>query len=142
VSPSHREQWSSAVKFRPPSDDLEQAVLAKLWELGAGSVRELHEQLGQRERRGLATTIKVVERLRKKSLIERHMSGDTSIYRPRVSREEVEGARPRKGMSGLFGAAPHAPVAALVDDAEDVDPKLVDKLERLVSARRRWKDGA
>jgi len=130
------------VNFRPPTDDLERAVLAKLWELGAGSVRDLHDQLGQRERRALATTTKVVERLRKKGLIERHQSGDTSIYRPLVTRDEVEGARPRKAMSGLFGAAPHAPVAALVDEAEDVDPKLVDKLDQLVSARRRWKDGA
>lgn len=130
------------MKFRPPTDDLERAALAKLWELGAGSVRDLHDQLGQRERRALATTTKVVERLRKKGLIERYQSGDLSIYRPLVTREDVEGAHPRKGMSGLLGAAPHAPVAALVDEAEDVDPKLVDKLEQLVSARRRWKDGA
>jgi BlaI family transcriptional regulator, penicillinase repressor len=130
------------VKFRPPTDDIERAILAKLWELGAGSVRDLHDQLGQRERRALATTTKVVERLRKKGLIERHPSGDTSIYRPLLTREELEGACPRKAMRGLFGTAPHAPVAALVDEAEDVDPKLVDKLDRLVSARRRWKDGA
>ena len=126
-------------QFRLPSDDLEYEVLAKLWELGAGSVRDLHDQLGQRERRALATTAKVVERLRKKGLIERDPSG---IHRPRVAREEIEGARARKGAGGLFGAAPHAPVAALVDAAEAIDPKLVDQLERWVSARRRWKDGA
>ncbi len=129
-----------AVKeFRPPTDDLERAVLDKLWELGAGSVRDLHDQLGQRERRGLATTTKVVERLRKKGLIERRQSGELSVYRPLVTREEVEATRPRKAR--LFSAAPHAPVAALVDEAEAVDSRLVDKLERLVSARRRWKDG-
>jgi len=129
-----------AVKeFRPPTDDLERAVLAKLWELGAGSVRDLHDQLGQRERRGLATTTKVVERLRKKGLIERHQGDELSIYRPLVTREEVEATRSRKAR--LFSLAPHAPVAALVDEAEAVDPKLVDKLERLVSTRRRWKDG-
>jgi predicted transcriptional regulator len=129
----------SAVKsFSPPTDDLERAILAKLWELGAGSVRDLHDQLGQRERRALATTTKIVERLRKKGLIERQLNGDLSIYRPLVTLEEVETTRPSKAK--LFGAAPHAPVAALVDEAEAVDPKLVDKLERLVSARRRWKD--
>jgi len=126
------------VKFRPPTDDLERAILAKLWELGAGSVRDLHDQLGQRDRRALATTAKVMERLRKKGLIERQLSGELSLYRPLVTLEDVETARPRKGKP--FGAAPLAPVAALVDEAEAVDPKLVDKLERLVSARRRWKD--
>jgi BlaI family transcriptional regulator, penicillinase repressor len=33
--------------FRLPADDLEYAVLAKLWALGAASVRELHEHLGR-----------------------------------------------------------------------------------------------
>jgi predicted transcriptional regulator len=126
-------------QFRLPSDELEYDVLARLWELGMGSVRDLHEQLGQRERRALTMTATAVERLRKKGLIERQQSG---LYRPLVSREEVEVARARKGANKLLGAAPHAPIAALVDPADAVDPKLVDQLERWVSARRRWKDGA
>jgi len=129
-------------QFRLPSDDLEYDILAKLWELGVGSVRELHEQLGQREGLVYTTTAKVVDRLREKGLIERHPRGRAFIYRPRVAREEVEGARARKAVSRLFGTAPHAAVAALVDAVDAVDPKLLDELERLVIARRRSKDGA
>ena len=128
--------------FRLPSDDLEYDILAKLWELGVGSVRELHEQLGQREGLVYTTTAKVVDRLREKGLIERQPRGRAFIYRPRVAREEVEGARARKAVSRLFGAAPHAAVAALVDAVDEVDPKLLDELERVVIARRRSKDGA
>jgi predicted transcriptional regulator len=128
--------------FRLPSDDLEYDILAKLWELGVGSVRELHEQLGQREGLVYTTTAKVVDRLREKGLIERQPQGRAFIYRPRVAREEVEGARARKAVSRLFGTAPHAAVAALVDAVDAVDPKLLDELERLVIARRRSKDGA
>jgi predicted transcriptional regulator len=128
-------------EFRLPSDELEYDVLAKLWELGSGSIRDLHDGLGQ-ERLAYATTAKVVERLRDKGLIERYLSGYLFIYRPRVAREEVEGARARKAVSKLFGAAPHAAVAALVDAVDAVDPKLLDELERLVIARRRSKDGA
>jgi predicted transcriptional regulator len=128
--------------FRLPSDDLEYDILAKLWELGAGSVRELHEQLGQRAGLVYTTTAKVVDRLREKGLIERQPRGRAFIYRPRVAREEVEGARARKAVSRLFGTAPHAAVAALVDAVDAVDPKLLDELERLVIARRRSKDGA
>ena len=128
--------------FRLPSDDLEYDILAKLWELGVGSVRELHEQLGQRDGLVYTTTAKVVDRLREKGLIERQPQGRAFIYRPRVAREEVEGARARKAVSRLFGTAPHAAVAALVDAVDAVDPKLLDELERLVIARRRSKDGA
>jgi predicted transcriptional regulator len=132
---------SAMKEFRLPSEELEYDLLAKLWDIGKASVRELHEQLGQE---GLAywTTAKVVERLRAKGLIERYLSGYLYIYRPRVAREEVEGARARKAVSKLFGAAPHAAVAALVDAVDAVDPKLLDELERQVIARRRSKDGA
>jgi BlaI family penicillinase repressor len=129
-------------QFRLPSDDLEYDILAKLWELGVGSVRELHEQLGQREGLVYTTTAKVVDRLREKGLIERQPRGRAFIYRPRVAREDVESARARKAVSRLFGAAPHAAVAALVDAVDAVDPKLLDELERIVIARRRSKDGA
>ena len=129
-------------QFRLPSDDLEYDILAKLWELGVGSVRELHEQLGQRDGLVYTTTAKVVDRLRQKGLIERQPRGRAFIYRPRVAREDVESARARKAVSRLFGAAPHAAVAALVDAVDAVDPKLLDELERIVIARRRSKDGA
>lgn len=128
-------------QFRLPSDELEYDVLAKLWELGRGSIRELHDLMGE-GRVAYATTAKVVERLREKGLIERYLSGYLYIYRPHVAREEVEGARARKAVSRLFGAAPHAAVAALVDAVDAVDPKLLDELERQVIARRRSKDGA
>jgi predicted transcriptional regulator len=129
-------------QFRLPSDDLEYDILAKLWELGVGSVRELHEQLGQRDGLVYTTTAKVVDRLREKGLVERQPRGRAFIYRPRVAREDVESARARKAVSRLFGAAPHAAVAALVDAVDAVDPKLLDELERIVIARRRSKDGA
>ena len=129
-------------QFRLPSDDLEYDILAKLWDLGVASVRELHEQLGERAGLVYTTTAKVVDRLREKGLIERQPRGRAFIYRPRVAREDVESARARKAVSRLFGAAPHAAVAALVEAVDAIDPKLLDELERIVIARRRSKDGA
>ena len=132
-------------QFRLPSDDLEYDILAMLWEAGSRTVRELHDELCKRDG-GLAytTTAKVVDRLREKGLIDRRpLGGKAFVYRPRVAREEVEGARARKAVSRLFGAtpAPHAAVAALIEAVDAVDPKLLDELERLVIARRRSKDG-
>ena len=129
--------------FRLPSDDLEYDILARLWEVGEGSVRELHDHLGESDGLVYTTTAKVVDRLREKGLVERQPRGRAFIYRPRVAREEVENARARRAVSRLFGAtpAPHAAVAALVDAVDAVDPKLLDELERIVVARRRSKDG-
>ena len=53
--------------FRLPADDLEYSVLAKLWELGCASVRELHDHLGEPEGLVYTTTAKVIDRLRAKN---------------------------------------------------------------------------
>lgn len=128
--------------YRLPADDLEYAVLAELWQLGAASVRELHDRLGVRQGLVYTTTAKVVDRLRDKGLIQRHRKGNAFVYRARVAREEVERARARNAVNRLLGATPRAAVAALVEAVDDVDPALLDELERAVQARRRAKDGA
>jgi predicted transcriptional regulator len=61
--------------FLLPADELEYAVLARLWDLGAASVRELHEQLGEPVGRVYTTTAKVIDRLRAKGLIQRQRRG-------------------------------------------------------------------
>ncbi|HEY2035969.1 MAG TPA: BlaI/MecI/CopY family transcriptional regulator [Steroidobacteraceae bacterium] len=128
--------------YRLPADDLEYAVLAELWQLGAASVRELHDRLGVRQGLVYTTTAKVVDRLRDKGLIQRQRKGNAFVYRSRVAREEVERARARNAVNRLLGATPRAAVAALVEAVDDVDPALLDELERAVLARRRAKDGA
>lgn len=128
--------------YRLPADDLEYAVLAELWQLGAASVRELHDRLGVRQGLVYTTTAKVVDRLRDKGLIQRQRKGNAFVYRSRVAREEVERARARNAVNRLLGATPRAAVAALVEAVDDVDPALLDELERAVLARRRAKNGA
>lgn len=129
-------------QFVLPADELEYAVLAKLWELGAASVRELHELLGEPAGRVYTTTAKVIDRLRSKGLIQRQRRGKTFVYRPRVARPEVERARAKQAVSRLLGAAPRAAVAALVDAVDAFDPQLLDELESAVNACRRLKRGA
>ncbi len=82
--------------FRLPADDLEYAVLRQLWELGAASVRELHDTLGRDEGLVYTTIAKVVDRLRDKGLIQRRRRGPAFVYRARAAPEEVERARPRE----------------------------------------------
>ena len=123
-------------QFRLPADDLEYSVLAKLWELGSASVRDLHEHLGEPEGLVYTTTAKVIDRLRSKKLVQRERRGKAFVYRPQVARDVVESARAQHTLSRLLGPAPHATVAALVEAVEAVDPQLLEELERAVAARR------
>jgi predicted transcriptional regulator len=128
--------------FRLPADELEYAVLNELWQLGAASVRELHDRLGARQGLVYTTTAKVVDRLREKGLIQRQRKGNAFVYRPRAARAEVERARARNAVTRFLGTTPRAAVAALVQAVDDVDPALLEELERAVLARRRAKHGA
>jgi predicted transcriptional regulator len=125
-----------------PADDLEYAVLAKLWQLGSASVRELHERIGAPQDLVYTTTAKVIDRLREKGLVQRQRRGTAFVYRPRVARAEVERARARNALTRLLGPAPRAAVAALVEAVDDLDPALLSELEQAVAARKRTKDGA
>jgi predicted transcriptional regulator len=127
--------------FRLPADDLEYAVLSTLWELGSATVREVHGLLGEPDGLVYTTTAKVIDRLRGKGLIQRERHGKAFVYRARVAREAVDRARAQDTVGRLLGPRPHAAVAALVDAVGEVDPKLIDELERAVAAHRRSKHG-
>ncbi|OIQ91957.1 penicillinase repressor [mine drainage metagenome] len=122
--------------FRLPSDDLEYAVLRTMWELRSASVRELHQRVGAPEGLVYTTTAKVVDRLRDKGLVQRSRQAGAFVYSPRVDREVVERAKARQLMSRLLGQGPRPAVAPLVDAVGDIDPALLDALERAIQARK------
>ena len=124
------------MQFRLPGDDLEYAVLAKVWELDAATAREIHTQIGKPAGLVYTTIAKVLDRLRAKRLVIRERKGMAFIYRPRVARGIVDAARTRAFLTRLLGPAPRSAVAALVDAVESLDPKLLDELAEAIAARR------
>lgn len=127
--------------FRLPADDLEYAVLTALWEHRAASVRDLHEYLGAPAGRVYTTTAKVVDRLRQKGLVARRREAGTFVYWPIVDRSTVERERARHLMRRFLGPGPHAAVAALVEAVDDIDPQLLEELERAIRDKRRSEHG-
>lgn len=128
-------------RFRLPGGDLEYAVLAKLWELGSASARDIHTQVGEPQGLVYTTTAKVLDRLHAKRLVSRERNGMAFVYRARVPRSLVEAARARAFLTRLLGPAPRSAVATLVDAVESLDPKLLDELAEAVATRRRSRHG-
>src|SRR5438445_13738094 len=93
-------------QFRLPGGDLEYAVLAKLWELGRASARDIHTQVGEPDGLAYTTTAKVLDRLHAKRLVSRERKGASFIYGPRVQRVIVDAARARTFLTRLLGSAP------------------------------------
>lgn len=125
-----------------PGGDLEYAVLAKLWELGTASARDIHGFVGEPAGLVYTTTAKVLDRLHDKGLVARVRKGKAFSYRAKIARDVVERARARTALSRLLGSRPHAAVAALVEAVESLDPHLLGELEKAVAARRRSQHGA
>jgi predicted transcriptional regulator len=129
------------MQFRLPGGDLEYAVLAKLWELGSATAREIHAQVGEPAGLVYTTTAKVLDRLHAKRLMTRERKGLAFIYRPCVARTVVDAERARVFLTRLLGPAPRAAMATLVEAAESLDPELLDELAQAVAARRRSRHG-
>src|SRR5712691_11289829 len=99
---SHRGQRIMRMQFLLPGGDLEYAILAKLWELGSASARDIHTQMGEPEGLVYTTTAKVLDRLHIKRLVSRERKGLAFLYRPRVARALVDNARARQLLTKLF----------------------------------------
>jgi BlaI family transcriptional regulator, penicillinase repressor len=129
------------MQFRLPGGDLEYAVLAKLWELGSATAREIHAQVGGPAGLVYTTTAKVLDRLHAKRLMTRERKGLAFIYRPCVACTVVDAERARVFLTRLLGPAPRAAMATLVEAAESLDPELLDELAQAIAARRRSRHG-
>lgn len=111
-------------------------MLAALWDLGSASSRDVHERVGEPKGLVYTTTAKVLDRLHDKGLVSRKKSGKAFVYQAKVARGVVEKARATEAVTKMLGDEPRPAMAALVSAVEAVDPKLLDELERLVTARR------
>ena|SRR5579864_4273552 len=125
-----------------PGGELEQAVLAALWELEGASAPEIHARVGEPRGVVYTTTAKVLDRLHTKSLVRRVRHGKSFYYTPTQPRNLIEAARFDDGLRKLLGPEPKPAMATIVDALESVDPSLLDELARLVHARRRSRNGS
>jgi predicted transcriptional regulator len=119
-----------------PGGDLEYAVMNALWELGSGSVRDVHERVGEGDGLVYTTTAKVIDRLHAKRLVTRHRDGRSFVYRPAIARDAVDRFRTKNALDTLFGDAPRPAIATLVETIESIDPDLLEDLAREVRKRR------
>jgi predicted transcriptional regulator len=108
-----------------------------VWTIGASNVRDV----AKRMRRELAytTVMTTLDRLYKKSLLEREMIDRAFIYSAKVSREDWDRQRAGEMMVGfLTGPAEsrHMLLSYLVDAVGTHDAMLLDELERKVQRKR------
>lgn len=111
-------------------------ILNVLWARGEATAREVHELLEPVSGHARKTTGTLLHRLEKQGLITHREEGREFIYRPRVTREEVQEATVRGMMGQLFhGSLPTLVSYAL--EAGDVEPEDLARIRALIDERQR-----
>ena len=109
-------------------------VLKALWELGSGSVREVHRRMcpgGELAFNTVQTLLRIME---DKGLVRHRAEGRTFIYEPAYGRDRVASRLLHRVFDGALDQA----VLSLLQ-AKDADEQELRALERLIAEARRRK---
>lgn len=114
--------------------DRELEILKALWELGSGSVREVHQHMcpgGELHFNTIQTMLRIME---EKGLVQHRAEGRTFIYEPTHSREQVMA----RFLNKVFDGAVDQLVLSLLQ-ASDSSPEELKDLEKLIARARKRK---
>ena len=88
---------------RPTESELE--ILALLWEMKEASVRQVHERLSTNKTTGYTTTLKLLQIMHGKGLVNRDEEKRSHIYSPAISQKETQKSLLSNFVSTAFGGS-------------------------------------
>lgn len=117
--------------------ELEKAVLEHLWSVGEAHAKAVHGAIGIQRGITLNTIQSTLERLHDKGLLRREKVSHAYVYAPKLQREQLVGRIIEDVMTAYTDGKSQPMLSAFVDFAVRVDEKNLERLERLIAARRR-----
>ena len=88
------------MEIKPTESELE--ILQVLWKMGQCSVRDVHEELAKVKDSGYTTTLKLMQIMHEKGLVERDTTAKTHLYKAVATREEAQKNALDKIISTVF----------------------------------------
>jgi len=116
--------------------ELEAAVMAYVWDAGPCDVKAVYAQVGRTRGITLNTVQSTMERLSRKELLDRRKVSHAYVYSARLSRETFGAGIVRDVVQRFLGGEPAPLLAAFVDLAAREGDEELDRLERLIAAKR------
>lgn len=124
------------LQIKPTDSELE--ILNVLWSNGPSSVREVHKVLSEKRDIFYTTTLKTMQNMNDKSLLNRDTSQRSHIYKPAVERHEIQQSLLKKLVNSAFsGSSSQLALSALgnakpsSDELEEIKA-IIKKLEENV----------
>lgn len=94
---------TEANHLKPTESELE--ILQILWEKGNCTVRDVHEILEKNKDSGYTTTLKLMQIMHEKGLVDRDTSAKTHIYRALQNQEKTEQHLVNKMIDDVFNGS-------------------------------------
>ena len=122
----------SNTNIKPTEGEME--ILQVLWQKGNCTVREVHEDLNKKDA-GYTTTLKLMQIMHEKGLVDRDTSAKTHIYRALINQEKTQQQLVNKMIDNVFnGSAARLVMQALGNKTasqEEIDliKEYLEKLE-------------
>lgn len=88
---------------KPTESELE--ILETLWKHGPCTVRQVNDQLLRKRKVGYTTTLKMMQIMHDKGLLERELQGRSHQYRAAITREQTQKQMVNKLVNGVFGGS-------------------------------------
>lgn len=105
--------------IKPTEGEME--ILQVLWQKGLATVREVHEALNKKDS-GYTTTLKLMQIMHEKGLVERDTNQKTHIYKALVNRDKTEKQLVTKMIDNVFnGSAARLVMQALGNHSASAD---------------------
>lgn len=89
----------------PRPTDAELAILRVLWERGPSTVRQVHEALTRERQAAYTTSLKLLQIMTEKGLVERDERDRTHVYRARFGEEQTQRQLVRDLVDRAFGGS-------------------------------------
>ena len=86
--------------LKPTESELE--ILQVIWKKGQCSVRDVHEELSKNKDSGYTTTLKLMQIMHEKGLVERDTNAKTHLYKAVITREQAQQGALDKIISTVF----------------------------------------
>ena len=113
---------------------VELEFMMALWRIGEGTVREVLENLGSKEKRAYTSVATVLKVLHDKGYLAAKKQERAILYKPTLSKTEYEGKTLKSLAATLFDGTPTAMVARLVDD-EDLSEETIKEIKDIIDTR-------
>ncbi|MES2809955.1 MAG: BlaI/MecI/CopY family transcriptional regulator [Bacteroidota bacterium] len=86
--------------LKPTESELE--ILQVIWKKGQCSVRDVHEELTKNKEAGYTTTLKLMQIMADKGLVERDTNAKIHLYKAVISREQAQNSALDKILDTVF----------------------------------------